>query len=155
MKLALIRRAGELGLADACVFEKATADPADWMRAIDVFVLCSRSESFPNALLEAMACGCCPVASRVGGTGELVTHGETGLLFDSCEVEQLADALCWLAQDAQSRSRVAAAAARFAHDHLTIDIGAGRLADIYRELLGQRHVLSASSNEQVASVSKC
>lgn len=137
MKADLVSRAEQLGLTDVCVFQDATPIPADWMRAIDVFVLCSRSESFPNALLEAMACGCCPVGSRVGGTSELLTHEKTGLLFDSGELAQLADALCWLTSDGDCRSRLADAAARFAHDHLTMDIAAARLADIYRQLLGK------------------
>ena len=154
MKPVLTERAEQLGLTDACIFQEATAYPADWMRAIDIFVLCSRSESFSNSLLEAMACGCCPVGSRVGGTGELVTHGETGLLFDSGQAEQLADALCRLVQDGQLRCRLATAATRFAHDHLTIDIAAGRLAGIYRQLLGQEAV-SGDNNETVLAVSKC
>jgi len=47
-----------------------------------VFVLPSVSEGLSNALLEAMACGLCPLASRVGGTAEAVEHGKSGLLFD-------------------------------------------------------------------------
>jgi glycosyltransferase involved in cell wall biosynthesis len=90
----------------------------------------------------------------VGGTGELVTHGETGLLFESGQAEQLADALCWLAQDAPSLSRLAAAAMRFAHDHLTINIAAARLAGIYRQLLGQEAV-SSDHNQRLLAVSKC
>lgn len=47
-----------------------------------VFVLPSVSEGLSNALLEAMACGLCPLASRVGGTAEAVEHEKSGLLFD-------------------------------------------------------------------------
>lgn len=137
MKTDLTSRAERLGLGGACSFEAATPAPADWMRAIDVFVLCSRSESFPNALLEAMACGCCPVGSRVGGTVELITHEKTGLLFESGEVAHLADALCRVTADAACRSRLAGAATHFVHESLTIDIAAARLAQIYRELLGE------------------
>jgi glycosyltransferase involved in cell wall biosynthesis len=137
MKPHLLRHAERLGLGNRCLFREATPHPADWMRAIDVFVLCSRSESFPNALLEAMACGCCPVASRVGGTSELVRHGETGLLFDPGETDQLTEALSHLTTDADFRSRLAKAAAQFVHEHLTIDIAAERLSDIYRQLLGK------------------
>jgi glycosyltransferase involved in cell wall biosynthesis len=140
MKESLEDRAEELGLKDVCWFEEATLTPADWMRAIDVFVLCSRSESFPNALLEAMACGCCPVGSRVGGMSELITHEETGLMFDSGDVAQLADALCRLTRDQELRSGFAKAAAQFAHERLTIDVAAARLAGIYRQLLGRKPV---------------
>jgi len=137
MKESLANRAEQLGLKDVCLFQNATLTPADWMRAIDIFVLCSRSESFPNALLEAIACGCCPVGSRVGGMSELISHEKTGLLFDSGEVGQLANALCRLTSDQVCRLRFAEAAAQFAHECLTIDVAAARLADIYRQLLGR------------------
>lgn len=133
----LFRRAARLGISNACLFQAATPNPANWMRAIDVFVLCSRSESFPNALLEAMACGCCPVVSRVGGTLELVTHETTGMTFDSGDVEQLAQALCRLTYDVDSRSRFAHAATRFVQDTFTIEIASARLAEIYKQVSGR------------------
>ena len=78
MRPLLERRVEVLNLISACVFEDASNTPAQWMRAIDIFVLPSRSEAFPNALLEAMACGCCPVASRVGGIPELINIMSAG-----------------------------------------------------------------------------
>jgi hypothetical protein len=76
-----------LGLADDCIFEPAKTNVAPWMRSIDIFVMSSESESFPNALLEAMTSGCAPVGSRVGGVPELISQNQTGLLFDSGDVE--------------------------------------------------------------------
>jgi glycosyltransferase involved in cell wall biosynthesis len=138
MKESLQERALARGIADACIFQEATAYPAEWMRAMDVFVLPSNSEAFSNALLEAMACGCCPVGSRVGGTSELISHGERGLLFESGNVQELAKALCILASDPVRRQQMASAATRFAHENLTIDVAASRVASVYRELL-QKH----------------
>jgi len=63
----LKRHQGRLGLEQECVFEPACEDVTQRMRSIDIFVVPSSSESIPNALIEAMACGCCVVASRVGG----------------------------------------------------------------------------------------
>lgn len=57
-------------------------DLVPFYRRHHVFVLPSVSEGLSNALLEAMACGLCPLASRVGGTAEAVEHGVSGLLFD-------------------------------------------------------------------------
>ena len=62
----LQENAARLGIADASVFMPAQRNVAHWMRAMDIFVLPSRSESFSNSLLEAMACGCCVVGSRCG-----------------------------------------------------------------------------------------
>jgi len=135
---ALHRQVAGLGLSEAVVFEEATAKPAGWMRAIDVFVLPSRSESFSNALLEAMACGCCPVGSDVGGTGELIQHGVRGLLFENGSLTELTDSLLELAANEKRRTDMAAEAARFAHDNLTIDVATARLASIYRDLTAGR-----------------
>ena len=139
LKEELVRQVNELELTGACVFEEATTTPATWMRAIDVFVLPSRSEAFSNALLEAMACGCCPVGSNVGGMPELVKHGQHGFLFDPENVEELADRLTQLALEPGLRQRMADAAVKFAFENLTIEVASRRLAGIYRGLLHTQH----------------
>jgi glycosyltransferase involved in cell wall biosynthesis len=108
------------------------------MRAIDIFVLPSRSEAFSNALLEAMACGCCPVASRVGGTPELVQDGVRGFLFDPNSPGELADILAALASQTDRMRRAADEAAAFVHKNLNIDVAAERLAGIYRSMARSR-----------------
>ena len=128
---ALVRQIVELGITDACVLRPATADPAPWMRAIDVFVLPSKKEAFSNALLEAMACGCCPVGSEIGGMAELIKHGERGMLFPSGDRQQLAAILRMLVENDDERARMAHAAAKFARENLTIETAANRLATIY------------------------
>src|SRR6185295_14577053 len=59
--------AKDLELGDAVTFHPTTDQVPVWLHKIDIFVLPSRSESFSNSLMEAMACGCTAVASRVGG----------------------------------------------------------------------------------------
>jgi len=137
LKAELQQKAQRLDIAQSCVFEEATTTPATWMRAIDIFVLPSRSESFSNALLEAMACGCCPVGSRVGGTPELIRHGERGMLFESGNVDELSDALCTLVLNPACYQAMARAASGFVREHLTMEIAAARLASIYRNLLSK------------------
>ena len=138
LRVSLVSRAEQLRIERACMFVEATPTPADWMRAIDVFVLPSRTEAFSNALLEAMACGCCPVGSRVGGTPELIEDGVHGFLFAPGSRQELASVLERLARDPTRRRCMADAAAAFARDHLTIDIAAARLASIYRTVLDRR-----------------
>ena len=133
----LVHMAAQLGLADACIFQETVSQPGEWMRAIDVFVLPSLSEGFSNSLLEAMACGCCPVASRVGGTPELIKDGERGVLFESGNVKQLSDILVHLMQHPVEQRRLAETAAIFVRDHLTIEQASARLANIYKSLLAR------------------
>ncbi len=59
----------------------------------DIFVLPSRSEAFPNAVLEAMAASLPIVASGVGGIRELIEDGRTGLLVAAGDPGALADRL--------------------------------------------------------------
>jgi glycosyltransferase involved in cell wall biosynthesis len=136
VKAELMRQAASLQVADECIFQDAVSKPAEWMRAIDVFVLSSTTEGSSNSLLEAMACGCCPVASRVGGSPELIRDREHGVLFKSGNVDELTDALVNLVRHPEERQRIAESAAAFAKENLTIRQACKRLADIYRGLIG-------------------
>jgi glycosyltransferase involved in cell wall biosynthesis len=82
-----------------------------------------------------MACGCCPIGSNVGGTPELIEHGERGLLFESGDLDGLTHALERVVLDADQRARFSAAAAAFVEQHLTIERQTARLAEIYRAVL--------------------
>jgi L-malate glycosyltransferase len=131
----LKRHAASLGIGDDCIFEPATPDVSNWMRAIDVFVLPSDSEAFSNALLEAMASGCCPIGSRVGGTPELIEHESRGLLFERGNVEQLAAMLELAIIGDARRAAMAQAAAAFAREQLSIERAAATMGALYESLL--------------------
>src|SRR5262249_5591200 len=69
------------------------------LAAADVFVLSSRSEGLSLSLVEAHGAGRACVATDVGGNGEVLVHGETGLLVPPGEPAALADALLALLRD--------------------------------------------------------
>lgn len=71
----------------------AQDDVADRLRELDVFVLPSRNEGISNTVLEAMATGLPVVATRAGGTPELVSEGVTGSLVPPQDPSALAGAL--------------------------------------------------------------
>ena len=132
---ALQRQIAEGGLEADCILEPARPDVAGWFRAIDIFVLPSVSESFPNALLEAMASGCASVATRVGGIPELIDDGRNGLLFTNHSVEELAGCLERLITGADLRRRLGEAAAATALERFPISRYCRRMEDFYDSLL--------------------
>lgn len=82
---------------------------ADWYRAADILVVPSWYEPFGMVVLEGMIHGLAVAASRVGGPGEIIRDGETGLLFPPRDARALAQAILELATDSVLRTRIAAA----------------------------------------------
>jgi glycosyltransferase involved in cell wall biosynthesis len=97
------------GLSQRVELLGARADVPDLLAGADVFVLSSRSEGFPVSVLEAMAAGLPVVATDVGGVGEAVEDGETGILVPAADPEALARSLERLVLDADLRRRLGAA----------------------------------------------
>jgi glycosyltransferase involved in cell wall biosynthesis len=127
----LERQATALGAMDGCVFREATSDVAAWLRAIDIFVLPSLSEGLSNSLMEAMAVGCCAVASRVGGNPELVRDGDTGLLFEAGDAASLAARRRAVIAGEELRSRLAESGAQFMAANFCTARSVRRMQDIY------------------------
>ncbi len=137
----LRREAGELGIDGRCHFEPATAQVTEWLSKIDIFVIPSRSEALSNSLMEAMACGCCVVASEVGGNTELVRHDETGLLFRSGDREALTAILQRLAASPEERRGLAAKGEAFIREKFSTAAAAKRMGTIYDTLIaGTQHI---------------
>jgi L-malate glycosyltransferase len=130
-------QAARLGVRQACHFEPATPDVPSWLRAIDIFVLPSLSEALSNSLMEAMACGCCAVASCTGGNPELVRHEHTGLVFPPGDTVGLAGCLARLIADQGLRKSLAAAGTSFIQQNFSRQSSARRMAEIYSSLIDQ------------------
>jgi glycosyltransferase involved in cell wall biosynthesis len=104
----LRRRAAPLG--DKVLFTGFRSDVRDFLAAADVFVLPSRSEGQPLALLEAMAIGKPVLAADLPGVKEIVTDGTNGALFKSGDPAALAGRLAALLSDPAGACRMGAKA---------------------------------------------
>jgi glycosyltransferase involved in cell wall biosynthesis len=114
------------GVDDWLVFTGAVHDVPAYLRAADVFVLPSRREGLPVALLEAMACGLPCVASRLpGSTDTIIDDGVNGVLTPPGDAGALAAAIASLLSD-PARARRLGAAARATITHR---FSSGTIAD--------------------------
>ena len=127
-------RARDLGLEGRVGFLGERNDVERLLPGMDVFVLSSREEGIPNALLEAMAAGRPSVATDVGGTSEVMTGGETGWLVPPGSPELLAGALeDAIARPDEARRRGEAARQR-AFESFGIDRMVRRHEEFYRRV---------------------
>jgi glycosyltransferase involved in cell wall biosynthesis len=112
-----------LGLRRAVTFLGHREDVTARLAAADLFVLPSRSEAFPNAVLEAMAAGLPIVASGVGGVLEVIRQDETGLVVPAGDHAALAAAICRV----MSAPSLARSLARSARAEVTSSYSFGRM----------------------------
>jgi glycosyltransferase involved in cell wall biosynthesis len=138
---ALLRLAGELGIADRLIlagYRPLTEMPL-WYQACDLFVLPSWAEGLSVSLLEAMSCGR-PVVTTFPDVGDhdAVRDGETGLLTPVGDVDQLASALDQLASSSALRTRLGDAARRLVEREFSWDSVGQKTVDVYRAVLGRQ-----------------
>jgi glycosyltransferase involved in cell wall biosynthesis len=127
-------RASSLGLDGAVTFT-GERDSADMLPSFDVFVQPSLYESQGLALLEAMAAGIPTIASDVGGVGDVVRDGETGLLVPAADPGALAAAIGRLAGNPDLGLALSRNAARHVRDHFSSATMLDAYTRLYRELV--------------------
>lgn len=120
--------------AGAGIRHTAWVEPFEELPRWDVFVLPSRMDPCPLALLEAMAVGLPVVGTSVGGIPEQVGTG-AGLLVAPEDPEGLADAVLRLAESPELRARLGAAARERARDLFSLEAQAAALDRVYRRAL--------------------
>jgi len=128
---ALAQRAAALQLERQVRFAGRVDDLTRFLAGCDVLVLPSRVEGSSNVLAEALAQAVPVVATRVGGTPELVRDGRDGLLVEPGRATELAGALSWMAQN-PARARLMGMAGRERMKERTPQQQAARLAAILR-----------------------
>ena len=109
-------------------------NPAPYLASADIYLFPSRREGLPNALLEAMACGCACVASDIGGCVDLIIPEKTGLLFPSDDANAMAAATIRLLQDETLAQRVGQGAHALIADEYEVGAVMKRLVTVYHSL---------------------
>lgn len=128
----LKRRAGE-----GILFMGDQSDVVPYLQASDIFVLPSKAEGLPVALLEALACGLPAVASAVGGSPEVIRHMETGWLVPPGNPIALSEAIVTLLSDEKLHHKLRRKARILAVNNYSLVKMADRLCDLYSRVIEQ------------------
>jgi glycosyltransferase involved in cell wall biosynthesis len=131
----LEEKARGLGVSEVVRFTGAVDDPAEVLRAADVFALPSVAEGMSNSLLEAMATALPCVASDIGGNQDLLGPGDAGVLVGGGSPERWAASLIGLLNDEESRGRLGVRARRRVDEEFALGRVVSRYVDLYRTLL--------------------
>ena len=103
---ALVARIRELKLDGRALLLGERSDVAALMKAADLLVAPSLREGMSNVILEAMVLGLPVLATRVGGTPEVIEDGRHGVLVDPTDTQALADAMLQLIDDPVRRQAI-------------------------------------------------
>jgi glycosyltransferase involved in cell wall biosynthesis len=132
---ALAELAVSLGITDRVQFVGAVPDPAEHLRAADVFVLPSVAEGMSNSLLEAMATGLPCIVSGIGGNTDLVDDGRTGVVVHEASPDAWSSGLLGLLRD-PSRAKSLGAEARGRIDsEFSLPVVVDRYVELYHKLI--------------------
>lgn len=131
----LEKMAQALTIAETVEFAGLQSDvPAQFHRGA-IAILPSRWEGMPNALLEAMASGAACIATRVSGSEDLIASGQNGLLVESEQIEQMAQALLTLLNDPQLAQEYGRAARITVEQHYNLEHITDRYIEMYQMLI--------------------
>jgi L-malate glycosyltransferase len=127
----------EAGLTDSVILAGHREDVPSLLPALDIYANSSIFEGVSLTILEAMAAALPVVATRVGGTPEVVVDGETGRLVPARDVRAMAEALLTIATDPGTAARMAASGRHRVERHFSIERMVERYAAVYREAGGR------------------
>lgn len=114
-----------------------------YLRAFDCFVICSRYEGLPYALLEAALAGVPIVATTVGGIPEVVRHGESARLVPPNDATALAREIRWTKDHPAEAAAMAAAGRR----RVSTDFTEKKMADKVEKAYGSGQRVAGSTDD--------
>lgn len=128
--------ARELAVSDRVELLGWTDEPRRYLPGFDAFVLPSRQEGFPLAVVEAMLAGLPVVAADVGSVGEAVLDAKTGYLVPPEDAAALAERLRHVIADRELAQKLGRCGRARAQAHFTAEAMARSFERLYREILG-------------------
>jgi L-malate glycosyltransferase len=129
-----ITQVRRLGLEKTVMVRENVIQIEDYLRAADIGLFASESESFCLSVLEAMWFGCPSVATAVGGIPEVINAGESGVLVPAGDADALARGVETLMSDPELRATLGRAAQHRARETFSADAIVPRYEELYRRV---------------------
>ena len=133
--------ADDLNIAHFVRFLGLRADVPEVLAACDFFALPSIHEGFPMVILEALAAGKAVVASEVGAIADIIRPDTTGLLVPPGDADALAEALCLLIENEETRQRLGHNGRELVRKAYDFQRTVGQYDDLYRRVLSEAGML--------------
>lgn len=127
-----------LGLEQSIHLPGYIREPQRMLEDVDLMVLPSHTEGLPNAALEALLMEVPVLATRVGGTPEVITDGETGRLVPAHSPEGLAVGIIEFLADSESWKRMASRGKDMVKANFDFQVRTQKLEAIYAEIMMER-----------------
>lgn len=110
---------------------------ANYYNASDIYVHPTRADTFPNTILEALACGVPVVASDIGGIPEQIIHGVTGFLTEARDAQAMSEKIDVLIKDDRLRKKMGLAAAEDAQRRFDLNHQALTYVNWFEEIISK------------------
>ncbi len=148
LKQEMVTLVERLGISKSVTFTGARNDIPELLSMMDICVLPSLSEGLSNSILEYMAASKPIIATKVGGTPELIEDRKTGLLVEPKNTAQLSEAIIHLIDNREEAKRYGEAARRVAEEKFSLPRAMGEYDALFREGTGKRlkvlHLISSN-----------
>ena len=125
------------GLEDVVTFCGWVDEMPEFYRSLDAFVLPSLDEGIPGAVREAQATALPVVATDVGGTSDVVHHGETGLLVEPERPDEIAAALLHLLEHPEHARQMGRAGRQLICESFSLDAYVEQYESFLAEVAGR------------------
>lgn len=115
--------------------EHFTDDMAAEYAQSDITLVCSKAEAMGRVTIEGMQTGCLVIGADAGATSELICDRHTGLLYQSGNVESLAEAIIWASKNPEKAAKISSFASNRASVEFDRDAYAASITGLYERLL--------------------
>ena len=110
-------------------------DVYNYLDQTDISFTCSKAEAFGRTTVEAMLSGNLVIGANTAGTRDLIDDGETGLLYEQGNPDDLCQKILFAIEHRDISSKIAAQGRQYMFEHMTAEINAKNILNVYSSIL--------------------